>query len=117
MRRGEWDKYKKNREWACTDLNEGLILLQRLNQKKVKTDVDAYAELLEKFIRRVIDKEETLTGKLYRLQKKLDAQMKKNQLLTGQNRKREAEPEKQYLGSDREVKNVEYYKNFVKQVK
>lgn len=43
--------------------------------------------------------------------------MKKNQLLTGQNRKREAEPEKQYLGSDREVKNVEYYKNFVKQVK
>ena len=44
------------------------MLLQRLQDRKSHVDMDGYVEVLEKFIRRVMDKEEALMNKLIKLQ-------------------------------------------------
>ena len=44
------------------------MLLQRLQDRKSGADVNGYVEVLEKFVRRVMDKEEVLMNKLIRLQ-------------------------------------------------
>ena len=52
--------------------NEGLLLLERLNRQRDSVDMDGYMEVLEKFIRRVMDKEETLMNRLTVIQEKLE---------------------------------------------
>ena len=48
------------------------MLLERLQDKKNFVGFDGYVEVLEKFIRRVMDKEEVLMDKLFKLQGKLE---------------------------------------------
>ena len=66
------EKIKKSKDYRQNDAHEGLMLLQRLQDRKSTVDMDGYVEVIEKFIRRVMDKEEMLMNKLFKLQEKLE---------------------------------------------
>jgi hypothetical protein len=65
------------------------LLLERLQGRKNTIDLDGYVEVLEKFIRRVMDKEETLMQKLIKMQEKLEVETEKTERLTKASRKNE----------------------------